>query len=75
MTDEQDGLGGKYNMPIGWESMSDEELDAWFKQERARRMAMNQDTAFASHARKGEKRLERRAEARNEHHIGSDKKD
>jgi hypothetical protein len=59
-----------YNLPPDWEAMTAEELDRWFKQERARRQAMRQDTPFARNVRKLEERMERRVEARNTAYLG-----
>lgn len=61
-----------YDLPRGWEAMSATELDAWFKQERARRRAMKQQTTFSHKAERAQERAERRTEARNTAYIGDD---
>lgn len=38
--------GTDYQFPAEWPSMTPEEKDAWFHQERCRRQAMRQETAF-----------------------------
>lgn len=61
-----------YDLPRDWEAMDAEELDTWFKQERCRRQAMRQKTAFAEHMRSAQRRHERRVEARNTVQLGED---
>lgn len=55
-----------YEFPPEWPAMSAEERDRWFKQERARRQARGQRTAWAERQRTERRRLERRVEARTE---------
>lgn len=61
-----------YDLPRGWEAMSATELDKWFKQERARRRAMKQQTTFSHKAERAQERVERRTDARNTAYIGDD---
>lgn len=46
-----------YNLPMKWDSMSDEEKSQWFIEERCRRQVMRQDTHEpVKHEAKREKR-------------------
>lgn len=56
-----------YDLPAEWHAMGPEERDAWFKQERARRQAMNQRTAFSARLENAKERLDRRVGARAGH--------
>jgi len=53
-----------YDLPQCWTSLTDEQKDRWFKGERARRQALQQDTPLARKAQRVQRRRERRAEAR-----------
>ena len=53
-----------YELPAEWAAMSPAERDRWFHQERARRQAARQETAFATRQRRSEQRLTRRLRAR-----------
>lgn len=55
-----------YDLPPDWDSLSPEQKDEWFQQERARRQAMRQDTPFSRRVREARERRDRRAKARNE---------
>jgi len=55
-----------YSLPPDWAAMTSEEKNIWFHREREYRRAKKQDTAFARHLKKGEKRHDRRVSARNE---------
>ena len=46
-----------YALPADWEAKTDEEKSDWFTQERCRRQAMRQDTAFRKHVEKERERL------------------
>lgn len=49
--------GTDYELPPEWPSMTPEEKSDWFEQERCRRQAMNQNTAFRKHVEKEQERL------------------
>ena len=49
-----------YAFPPDWEAMTDEEKSDWMTQERCRRQAMNQNTAFVANVEREQERLERR---------------
>lgn len=53
-----------YDLPRAWAAMTDGQKDRWFKGERARRQALQQDTPLARHAHRVRERLERKAAAR-----------
>ena len=59
------GAVSDYDLPANWDSMSDESKIAWMTQERCRRQAQSQETAYAANVEENKPRLERRAEARN----------
>jgi hypothetical protein len=61
-----------YPLPSNWFSMGPEERDEWFKQYRAWRQAMAQDTAAAKREVQTRERLRRRAEARGTATLGND---
>jgi hypothetical protein len=53
-----------YDLPAEWPAMSATERDRWFHQERARRQAERQETAFAARQAHDTQRLARRLAAR-----------
>lgn len=58
------------DVPANWESMSPEQRNEWFKQERALKQALRQDTTAASKLDKRRDSAKRRAEAESEPYIG-----
>jgi len=54
-----------YNLPAWFDNdeTTDEERDAWFQQERCRRQALSQNTAYAANFKKEAERLNRMIEA------------
>lgn len=60
-----------YDFPPEWPSMDPDERDRWFKQERARRQARAQTTAFAARQRTEKARHKRRSAARNDAVLGT----
>lgn len=61
-----------YNHPPDWDALTDQEKSDWYTQERARRQAMGQRTAFATRARRERRRRQRRTDARGTPTIGTD---
>lgn len=61
-----EGSVADYDLPQDWAEMSDEERSAWLEQERCRRQAMDQQTAYRHHIENATERIERRADARSE---------
>ena len=61
-----------YEFPPEWAAMSPAERDHWFKQERARRQALNQHTAFSVRNREDRRRASRRLNARDEVVLGDE---
>lgn len=55
-----------YQLPPEWDAMTQEEKDKWFKQERARRQLLRQNTPGRRHLEKTEEKLTRKRRARNE---------
>lgn len=53
-----------YDLPAEWPAMTDAERDRWFHQERARRQAARQETAFAARQAQAKQRVHRRLAAR-----------
>jgi hypothetical protein len=53
-----------YRLPAEWAAMTPAERDRWFRQERARRQAARQETAFAARQAQTHTRLTRRLRAR-----------
>ena len=62
-----------YAFPPDWDAMTSDEKSDWMTQERCRRQAMNQKTAFVQRVKNEQERLERRVNARNTHYIGEDR--
>ena len=61
-----------YDLPADWEAMTPEERNDWFIQERCRRQALAQDTAWSRKARAEMGRERRRMDARNTHTLGDE---
>ena len=61
-----------YDLPADWPSMSPEERDQWFHEERARRQAMSQKTPYRVHMENHIERLVRRELARRTHVLGDE---
>lgn len=61
-----------YDLPPEWPSMTTDERNRWFHQERARRQALNQSTAFAERHRQEKARRRQRQAARNEVVLGNE---
>jgi hypothetical protein len=57
-------------VPVDWEAMSDQERSAWYGQERVKKQAMGQDTAWSDVATDQIERERRRIESRNGFVIG-----
>jgi hypothetical protein len=52
-----------YILPPEWDDMTDEERSRWMTQERCRRQAMRQDTAYGRYLRNRHERMRRRFKA------------
>jgi hypothetical protein len=59
-----------YEFPADWEALSPEEKSDWFTQDRCRRQAMRQDTAFAANVEVARRRRELRLRFRQFVKIG-----
>jgi len=55
-----------YDFPPDWDNFTEQEKSRWMTQERCRRQAMTQRTAYSRRMKKQRKRRERRQQARNE---------
>lgn len=54
-----------YDLPPDWNAFSEQEKSDWLTQERCRRQAMKQDTAFRQRVKNEKKRHKFLAQARN----------
>lgn len=61
-----------YDLPPDWNALSDQEKSDWLTQERCRRQAMKQDTAFRRRVEKEKKRHEFLDQVRNFIKLGND---